>query len=470
MSADPRCNLLRPVVAIATLLLSSPGGHAAAPPLEIFAANEAVRVFEDGYGWSEGRDRELRVFGLRNEILSAQCVVRANEKLNALTVAVSPLQHAEESATLSGDALQWNFVDSIFIEKNTPKLVKSDLTRPGPAHFPDVLSDQRQCAVAQGSLKAVYLTIRIPRELPAGEYRGSIAVQAGDARAEVPLIVTVFPLTLPDERHMMVTEWFSTHHFQRHHGIDPGDSDAFYRMLATYAENMADHRQNVFRVSLSLIRSSRGADGQLRFDFSNFDRWADVFWNTGRMDLLETGFVARFGEGGWSSPEVRLSDFDVQDESVGKTVRIAGKEFLPAFLPALVAHLREKGWLEKTVFHICDEPSNHNVMAWREASDFVHRCAPELRRMDAIETTHCLDRLEVWVPKLDHLSTWQNAYEARAAPRQRLVALYGGHLPRGIAAEQNGRRGADRVADPALVELSLWSERLSALGMERLDR
>ena len=31
--------------------------------------------------------------------------------------------------------------------------------------------------------------------------------------------------------------------------------------------------------------------------------------------------------------------------------------------------------------------------------------------MDAIETTHCLDRLEVWVPKLDHLSTWQNAYE-----------------------------------------------------------
>ena len=31
--------------------------------------------------------------------------------------------------------------------------------------------------------------------------------------------------------------------------------------------------------------------------------------------------------------------------------------------------------------------------------------------MDAIETPHCLGRLEVWVPKLDHLATWQDAYE-----------------------------------------------------------
>jgi hypothetical protein len=30
--------------------------------------------------------------------------------------------------------------------------------------------------------------------------------------------------------------------------------------------------------------------------------------------------------------------------------------------------------------------------------------------MDAIETPHCLDRLELWVPKLDHYATWQEAY------------------------------------------------------------
>jgi hypothetical protein len=105
-----------------------------------------------------------------------------------------------------------------------------------------------------------------------------------------------------------------------------------------------------------------------------------------------------------------LRDFPVRDEAKAAGITMPGKEFLPQFLPALEQHLQERGWLDKTVFHIADEPSNHNIMTWREASDFVHRYGPRLRRMDAIETPHCLDRLEVWVPKLDHYATWQEAY------------------------------------------------------------
>ena len=129
-----------------------------------------------------------------------------------------------------------------------------------------------------------------------------------------------------------------------------------------------------------------------------------------------------------------LNDFSVQDEATGRRKRMPGKEFLPQFLPALVKHLREKGWLEKTLFHIADEPSDHNVMAWREASDFVHRCAPELRRLDAIETTHCRGCLEVWIPKLDHLATWESAYEEARRQGNELwfytVGIFqGGSLP-----------------------------------------
>lgn len=384
---------------------------AAEPAFETFPVSDAVRVFEDGYGFSGEQAGEIRVFGLRGEIISAQCAVRAVEDLPELTVSLAPLEGSEGSA-IPAESLQWNFVESIFIEENTRKLQKSDLTRPAPAKFPDWLSEDRQCSVAKGALKAVYLTIRIPHDAKPGEYRGDVALRCGETSVAQPLVLTVYPLTIPDERHLMVTEWFSTRGFQQHHGIDPADSQRFFEMLRVYAENMAEHRQNVFRVSLELIRSTRAADGKLQFDFSDFDRWADVFWDTGRMDRLETGFVARFGEGGWSSREILLRDFSVRDEAGGKTVKLAGNEFLPVFLPALVEHLREKKWLEKTVFHICDEPSNHNVMAWREASDFVHRCAPELRRFDAIETSHCLDRLEIWVPKLDHLATWQDAFES----------------------------------------------------------
>jgi hypothetical protein len=160
-----------------------------------------------------------------------------------------------------------------------------------------------------------------------------------------------------------------------------------------------------------LITYIQADDGSLKFDFSKFDKWADTFWETGRMDLLETGFVARFGEGGWSSKEIVLRDFPARQESTNKRIMIPGKKFLPRFLPVLENHLREKGWLEKTIFHIADEPSNHNALSWRQASEYVHRYAPALRRIDAIETTHCFDRLEIWVPKLDHLATWHDVFK-----------------------------------------------------------
>jgi hypothetical protein len=375
---------------------------------ECFAVPDLVRVFEDGYHCPPPQDR-IEVFGIRNECVSAQCVVKARKDVRDLTVSLGPLQHAGSEAVLPADNLNWNFVGSIAIAENSPNHTPSEIIRPAPARFPDYLSDATHVPVGAGQYKAIYLTIRVPHDAPAGDYHGTVTLRGHEDDKTLPLVLTVFPLTLPAERHLMVTEWFSTGRFKQFHGIDPSDREAFYRMLGIYARNMAEHRQNVFRVSLDLIATTKGSDGRLTFDFSRFDKWAEVFWGTGRMDLLETGFVARFRDGGWSSTEIVLQDFRVRDEA-GASVIMPGKEFLPQFLPALEEHLQERGWLDKTVFHIADEPSNHNIMTWREASDFVHRYAPHLRRVDAIETPHCLDRLEIWVPKIDHFATWQDAF------------------------------------------------------------
>jgi hypothetical protein len=377
---------------------------------DLFAVSDLERVFDDGFN-CPGRQDAIEIFGIRNEYICAQCVIKAGKDLGRVTIYVSPPRHAESSAALPEDAIKWNFVGSIPIEQNTPKYRKADLIRPAPAWFPDYLAEQHQITVQKDRYKSVFLTVKIPRDIAAGTYTGDITAKTDEGDRSLPLRLTVYPLTLPDERHLMVTEWYTTGRFQEFHGIDSSDSEQFYRMLGTYASNMAEHRQNVFRVSLDLITSKLGGDGKFKFDFSRFDKWAEVFWNTGRMDLLETGFVARFGEGGWSSREIVLRDFRVEKDSTGQAVRVPGKEFLPQFLPALENHLREKGWLDKTVFHIADEPSNHNVMNWREASQFVHQHAPALRRMDAIETTHCFDTLEIWVPKLDYLATWYETYE-----------------------------------------------------------
>ncbi len=398
------------VLFLATVLSGGVAGAEQKASFDFFAVSDLVRVFEDGYNCPQPQDA-IEIFGIRNEYVCAQCVIKAGEDLGRVTVDVSPLRHAERSVSLPGNGITWNFVGSIPIEQNTPKYRKADLIRPAPARFPDYLAEENETTVEKGQYKAVFLTMKVPHGAEAGTYHGSATIKTDKGEQSLPLNLTVYPLTLPDERHLMVTEWYTTGRFQKFHGIDSAYSEQFYRMLGVYASNMAEHRQNVFRVSLDLISSKLAKDGKLRFDFSRFDKWAEVFWNTGRMDLLETGFVARFGEGGWSSREIVLRDFRVEKEPTGQAITVPGREFLPQFLPALENHLREKGWLDKTVFHIADEPSNHNVMSWREASQFVHQHAPALRRIDAIETTHCFDALEIWVPKLDYLATWYNTYE-----------------------------------------------------------
>jgi len=394
---------------IASAAFSATVSEATAAALEGFATSDLVRIFEDGYGSPGPRENALRLFGLRNEIVSGQCVFLANTDLDDLTISVSPLRQPQ-AGVIAEQNVRWNFVGSIFIEKNSPNRTKGDLVRPAPAWFPDYLSADRKCSMRKGTRKAVYLTIKIPPETTAGEYRAMVTATAGSASASVPVVIQVYPLTLPEQRHLLVTEWFSTSQFRKHHQLSSANEEDFFRLLKVYAQNMAEHRQNVFRVGLGEIESRRTADGKLEFDFSRFDKMAQVFWDTGCMDLLETGFVAKFGKGGWSGSEIVLESFPVR-EADGHRNAMSGQEFLPRFLPALVSHLRAKGWLAKTVFHIADEPSNHNVMAWREASEFVRRHAPELRRIDAIETPHCLGALEIWVPKLAHLATWQAQYE-----------------------------------------------------------
>jgi len=408
-----RRSTLRPysIVPLAIILLCSLCITMQAAPFECFAVSDLVRIFEDGYNFPADPGSIIEVFGIRNEYVSAQCAVKANQDLEHVTISVSPLVNAKHAVSLPRNAVRWNFAGSILIRENTPKYRPTDLIRRAPAWFPDYLADDREISLKKGMYRGIFLTVYIPRDVEEGDYQGTVTIKTERGDASIPIHLTVYPLALPDARHLMVTEWYTTSQFKRFHDIDPSDSERFYEMLRLYAENMAEHRQNVFRVSLDLIVCERDDQVKLRFNFTKFDKWADIFWKTGRMDLLETGFVARFGDGGWSSQEIVLRDFRVQERSTSRRVTIPGREFLPQFLPAFENHLREKGWLEKTVFHIADEPSNHNAMSWREASNYVHRYAPALRRIDAIETTHCLDRLEIWIPKLDHLATWYDAYE-----------------------------------------------------------
>jgi hypothetical protein len=407
-SVNAATNLLR-ISLFSTVILCVNISILFGQALELSAVSDLAQVFEDGYQSPETHD-SITVFGIRGEVLSAQCLIQAKENLSQVTAGISALRNAATGRSVKPDFIEVNFVGSIALETNTPNQPAELVTRRAPAKFPDYLRPDKRMDVKDGAHQAIWLTIKVPEQMEPGTYTGLVTVKCRQGEQSLPISILVYPLTLPHERSLHVTEWYSTNHFDRFHGISEKYSASWYEMLRTYARNMAEHRQNVFQVPINAIDIILSRNRQLEFEYEKFDNIARIFWQTGKMDYLETGELTRFRDN-WFSTEILFKDFEVKDAGTGKSITMTGEQVIPALLKSLENHLRENRWLEKTLFHVRDEPSLHNAAAWREKSSYIHKYAPELKRMDAIETTFVLDDIEVAVPKLDAFAAWFEWYK-----------------------------------------------------------
>jgi hypothetical protein len=383
-----------------------------AQPFKLFGVSDLKCVFEDGYNLPATFDT-IKLFGIRGEILSGQCAFQAKNNMTNITVEVSALKNQTTGTMLPSNVTGWDFVGSIPLAKNAPNQPKDAVTRVAPAKFPDYLLAEKQISINKGLYQSVWLTISVPETAGAGTYSGKITVKCVQGEQSLPLYVTVYPLTMPAKRHLKVTEWYNTGSFSKNHGIQEEYSDAWFAMLRKYADNMVAHRQNVFQVPMNTIQITRSKNSELEFDFTRFDQIAQVFWNTKKMDYLETGELAKF-EKDWYSTKILPKGFSVKNSENGEKITLPGTEVIPFLLPAFESHLRQKGWLRKTLFHIKDEPSVYNTQSWREMSAYIHKYAPDLKRVDAIETSFIVGDLEVACPQIDHLGTWYEDFKKQA--------------------------------------------------------
>jgi len=375
--------------------------------------SDLIQIFEDGYNEPHKYDT-INVFGIRGEIISGQCVVTAEENLTDVSVEVEALYNQTTGSIIPAGFIESNFVGSIPLTENAPNQPLQAVVRAAPARFPDYLMAEKQVKIPKDMCQAIWLTIQIPETTEAGTYTGSITVKSSQGTRSLPLSLQIYPLNLPNDRHLKVAEWFSTRNFEKFHGIKEMYSDEWYDMLEKYAENLVKHRQNVFQVPMNTIDIQLLENGKMEFDFSRFDQIAQVFWDTEKMDYLETGELTKFGEEAWFSTEIVFKDFIVKNLENGEQITMDGKEVIPFLLPAFENHLRKKGWLDKTLFHVKDEPTLRNVRAWKEISSLIHQYAPDLIRIDAIETTFLFDEIEIAIPKLDYLAGWHDVYEKAA--------------------------------------------------------
>jgi hypothetical protein len=378
----------------------------------VWVVDPHVKVFRDTLPPEEVAKEPSPLISLqaaRNEFEPAQIAIRSDTPLAGLRVELSDLRHEDGAAVIPSDKLQWNFVGFIPMPKNTPRSEGLRI-REAPCDMPDPLLADRSQDLPAGQTQPIWITVFVPPDAAAGRYRGEVRLLAEGLQKTLPLELQVYEFAVPDERHFWMTNWFNLHNVARAHRVDIW-SDAFWSVLARYAQNMAQHRQNVALVPWTLLDVYKEPDGNLSFDFSRFDRFVRLFVDAGVVGRIEIGHVGR-GEKGWGTPFV-LSEVEATERLSGKRLRLSPEEGLRPLLAALEKHLDEQGWLEQSMIHVGDEPILTNLASWKEASAFVREAAPRLARIEAIETISLEGYLEVWVPQLSHFERWRQAYEMR---------------------------------------------------------
>src|SRR5207244_4029997 len=97
----------------------------------------------------------------------------------------------------------------------------------------------------------------------------------------------------------------------------------------------------------------------------------------------------------------------------------------------LQRHLVERGWIDRAVIHVADEPIVENVDSSRALSRRVHAAAPRLQRIEAIQAPDFGRDLEIWVVELSFLERWYDSYRARQQAGNMELWCYTSWLPQG---------------------------------------
>ncbi len=370
--------------------------------------------------------RSIDLIACRNEEETAQIVIRPQKTLSNVTIQFSPLCREDGLGSLDPSNFSHHFVGFIFVEKNSTHTPDEELVRKAPADFPDPLREEETADLEGGVNQPILLRLTVPKETPAGRYSGAVTIVSDAGSLSLPLTLQVVPLTLPDRFPLYATNWFSLDRIAQFHKVPPWSSE-FWKVLRLYAREMKRGHQNVVLTPLSLFKVHT-VNGRRDFVFSEFDRYVRLFEEEGVAERIELSHLGGRSTGEWECPTFTVPPLSLTDIATGQTLTVP----VEALLPHLQAHLKKRGWLEKTLLHIADEPIPVNVASWRDHSAFVHSFAPLLKRIDAIHVpwSEVQGHLEVLVPQLNFLEQWLKEYQ-QAQQEGAEVWFYTAWLPQG---------------------------------------
>ncbi|MGI9075032.1 MAG: DUF4091 domain-containing protein [Bryobacteraceae bacterium] len=366
------------VIICAFVLFTVRPGSAGAP-ISVWAVDALLKVFpDDAPGTNRAADRTWLI--PRNGHASVQFAVRSNTAIPELTV----------SLTLGG-GLQTEVrrVGYVPVRANVPDTPPDELARTAPGRFPDPLFEEDRFTLPANETTAVWISVYAPPQTTPDVYNGEAVLRAGQERVgNIKFKIKVVSATVPATQALKVSNWFYFDEPTMSPYFDVKDKpEKLWELLGNIARVMADYKQNVFLTPVLALTDARVNGDKLEYDFSRFDRFVDTVTRAGAMQLIEGSHLIERA-GGYDGPlkipgfvadggEVKRQQLDPDDPSA--------RAHLQSFLPALYAHLKEKGWLQRYVQHVLDEPHGKEPPVYLRYVPIVRRNLPGVPTIDAFD-------------------------------------------------------------------------------------
>lgn len=347
-------------VADATAGTLQPRAASAPSELTLWTVNPLVKVFQDDV--PPERIEPARISLGRNDYEPLQLCIRGGQDLRGVKVVV------DAPTSAAGGNLQDIEVGVVgyvpidaktnYYSNRTPAYYRKLPTGAGssdgwPGMWPDPLLPRDTLDLKAGLTQPVWITVYAPKGTAAGEYRGVVRlVQEGRTLARAPFTARVWDFDLPEVNHTaaiydlrMDGRWDipgKTH--------DEAVRD-FLRFMA---------RRRVCPDTIPAAPDIRYENGKVIADFTEFDKMASFYLDELNLPHFYTPwYFYLFGWGFPPSEKFGEKPYEGEYPYPGVDRSILRPEFKQAYQACLKVywdHLKEKGWADRCVLYISDEP------------------------------------------------------------------------------------------------------------------
>ena len=386
-----------------------------APYLKLWGESSGSKVAR-GRKAPSAMAKELSVRMARNEAEAVQLVLTPSEDVSDIAVALDG-----ELSDGKGHVLDSAVVSVLRVGYVEVRLPTSPSNQPG--FYPDPLPPQTPgLAVASGESQPFWVRVKPPKDACAGIYRAHLAVKGRRAdgtpfACKTPFAVEVFDFTFPDAVTCRTLFGLYTDVIRRYHHLLTGEDCA--RVYPLYLKAMSDYHLSPYYPALDTVWKVKwkGLKEAKAGDLSKLEPEFDfAAWDAAMADAFSRYHFNAFRVG-------RELGLGYVNSSRRRNPEIAGfKEGTPAYdimleklLKGLAAHLKEKGWLDKTVVYPFDEPREVDDAFVMNGFAKLKRHAPGMTRLlTSPARKGLIGGPNVWCPMAHDLHA-QCAVECRAA-------------------------------------------------------